>query len=268
MAYLKIDFFSEVLNKSMQMAVILPERDSPDARLFGYKSIGVKDKDKIPVLYLLHGMTDNYSTWLRNTAIERYASERGMAIVLPDCYLGWYTDMEVGYKYFTFLSEELPNIIAKLLPCISEKREDTFIAGNSMGAYGAVKIALKCPDRYMAAGGFSGGYDVTDHILSVGLGYPDHYWSDIFGKPENVGKEDISTIAEEMSHKKGPKPHLYIWCGLEDWLLYQNHKVKDQLNSAGYDFTYCESKGSHSWADWDHQIEKFMDWTKSIREED
>lgn len=63
---------------------------------------------------------------------------------------GFYTDMAEGYRYWTMLSEELPQIVGNLFP-ISRRREDTFAAGLSMGGYGALKLALRCPDRFAGA---------------------------------------------------------------------------------------------------------------------
>ena len=93
MALIHVDFFSEVLEMSSQIDVILPQKTRGQ--------IGVKNLDeteKYPVLYLLHGMTDNQTTWQRNTSIERYATERGIAVVMPTCHLGWYTDMHIGFR--------------------------------------------------------------------------------------------------------------------------------------------------------------------------
>ena len=103
MALIHVDFFSEVLGMSSQMEVILPQQTE------GQIGIGhVEKQNKYPVLYLLHGMTDNQTIWTRNTSIERYAAEHGIAVVMPNAHLGWYTDMQYGFDYFTFFSEELP----------------------------------------------------------------------------------------------------------------------------------------------------------------
>ena len=88
---------------SSQLDVILPQKT--------HSEIGIssaKKRDRYPVLYLLHGMTDNQTTWQRNTSIERYASEKGIAVVMPTCHLGWYTDMECGFRYYTDIAEEVP----------------------------------------------------------------------------------------------------------------------------------------------------------------
>jgi putative tributyrin esterase len=128
MALLQVSFFSNTLGMSMQMNVILPQQDH---------------NEKIPVLYLLHGMSDDHTAWIKNTAIERYVSDRNLAVIMPSTHLGWYTDMAHGNKYWTFISEELPKITQSFFKHLSDQREDNFVAGLSMGGYGALKMGLK-----------------------------------------------------------------------------------------------------------------------------
>lgn len=97
------------------------------------------------MLYLLHGLSDNHSCWLRRTAVDRYAEEYGIAVVMPEVQRSFYCDMAHGPAYFTYIADELPQICQRLFR-LSDKREDTFIAGNSMGGYGALKAALSRPE--------------------------------------------------------------------------------------------------------------------------
>ena len=153
MALIHVDFFSEVLGMSSQMEVILPQQTE------GQIGIGhVEKQNKYPVLYLLHGMTDNQTIWTRNTSIERYAAEHGIAVVMPNAHLGWYTDMQYGFDYFTFFSEELPTLCERFFPCISNDPKDRFVTGNSMGGYGAFKLGLTCPEKYAGIASLSGGF--------------------------------------------------------------------------------------------------------------
>ena len=127
MALLHVDFFSEVLEKCMNMDVILPQNTT--------SQIGMKGNagtEKYKTVYLLHGMSDDQTTWQRRTSIERYVSEYGIAVVMPDAGLGFYTDTKYGLPYWTFFSEELPKICREFFPQMSEKREDTLAAGLSM----------------------------------------------------------------------------------------------------------------------------------------
>ena len=128
MALLHTDFFSCELGMGVQMDVILPQRDM--------RQIGVESKTKpgkYPTLYLLHGLSDDHTIWQRYTSIERYVSALGIAVVMPCTHRSWYTDTYTGMKYWTYISQELPEICRDFFPNMSDKREDTWAAGLSMG---------------------------------------------------------------------------------------------------------------------------------------
>ena len=162
MALLHVDFFSDVLGMCQQMDVILPEQTHGQIGMEG-----VRGEGKYPVLYLLHGMSDDHTIWQRRTSIERYASDYGIAVVMPTTQLGWYTDMHIGYKWWTYISKELPAICRSFFPYMSDKREDTFAAGLSMGGYGALKCGLLAPDTFGAVASLSGGVDAIDCAKDV-----------------------------------------------------------------------------------------------------
>lgn len=259
MALIHVDFFSEVLEMSSQMDVILPQKTRGQ--------IGVTNLDetkKYPVLYLLHGMTDNQTTWQRNTSIERYATERGIAVVMPTCHLGWYTDMHIGFKYYTYIARELPSLCARFFPGISRDRRDTFIAGNSMGGYGAFKIALHNPDRFAAAASLSGGMDAAETVRKEADTFYPTLWEDIFGPADAVpgSIHDLFAVSQKLAETtpKEKLPSLYMWCGFDDFLYGQNTRMRDHLNRCGYRLTYKETPGDHCWKDWDREIQDILDW--------
>ncbi len=263
MALIHVDFFSEVLEMSSQIDVILPQKTRGQ--------IGVKNLDeteKYPVLYLLHGMTDNQTTWQRNTSIERYATERGIAVVMPTCHLGWYTDMHIGFRYYTYVAKELPSICARFFPGISQERRDTFIAGNSMGGYGAFKIALHNPDKFAAAASLSGGLDAASTVHSGTDSFYPTLWEDIFGPADTVpgSIHDLFAVSKKLAESNSPEiPSLYMWCGLDDFLYDHNIRMRDHLNQNGFRLTYKETPGDHCWKDWDREIQYILDWFLSVR---
>ncbi len=136
---------------AVSVSVVLPQ---PAQREIGMNAVASGEEH--PVLWLLHGASDDHTTWLRRTSIERYASERGLAVVMPNAHLSSYANMAHGGRFYDFVSDELPRLMREFLP-LSAKREDNFIAGNSMGGYGAMKIGVNHPDRYAAIGCFSAG---------------------------------------------------------------------------------------------------------------
>src|SRR6478609_11942097 len=155
MAHLRCDFYSEALGLSTAMTVILPQQTSTQIGMTGAAAAGPP-----PVLYLLHGLSDDDTIWLRRTSIERYVAELGLAVVMPQVHRSFYTDEAYGGRYWTFLSEELPALVSSFFR-VSERREDTFVAGLSMGGYGALKWALREPARFAAAASMSGAVDVA-----------------------------------------------------------------------------------------------------------
>src|SRR5919199_4817483 len=155
MALLRCDFFSDALSLSTSMTVILPQQTSTQIGL-----VGAVGDEPPPVLYLLHGLSDDDTIWLRRTSIERYVAPLGLAVVMPQVHRSFYRDEAYGGKYWTFVSEELPELVRRFFR-VSQTRDDTFVAGLSMGGYGALKLALRQPERFAAAASLSGALDVV-----------------------------------------------------------------------------------------------------------
>lgn len=136
MAILELNFKSVCLAMQTSVTVILPETDA-----LYHGSI-----PKYKTLYILHGLSNNHTTYVRNTNIERYATEKGLAVVMPAADHSFYSNMVHGRDFFEFVSTELPHVMKNWFP-LSDKKEDTFIAGHSMGGYGAFKVALTFPEN-------------------------------------------------------------------------------------------------------------------------
>jgi S-formylglutathione hydrolase FrmB len=162
MAFLDVHAFSDALRMQVSFHVLLPQQTTQE--------IGVhlgKQRVSHPVLWLLHGLSDDHTIWLRRTSIERYAAARNLAVVMPAAGRSFYQDMVGGPAYWTFLTEELPALCRNWFP-ISGEREDNFVAGLSMGGYGALRMALACPGRYAAAASLSGALDLPRRLREAG----------------------------------------------------------------------------------------------------
>lgn len=262
MALLHMTIASDALMQNVDVDVILPE-DTP-----GLIGMGGKAKNTYPTLYLLHGMSDDHTIWQRRTSIERYVADLNLAVVMPSIDLSWYTDMYYGPKYWTFMTEELPRICRSFFPRMSDKREDTYVAGLSMGGYGALKCALRAPKVFSWAAGLSSGTDPEALFDNADLGGK-QYWTDVFGpeKKFNHSFNDLFAAAEELKKSKQPKPHLYMWCGTEDFLYEQNIKMRDHLKKLKFDLLYEESPGTHAWEYWDSKIQDVLKWLPIGKEE-
>ena len=158
MALLDISLFSDTLQNDVSLTIFYPQRcdRSPEIPEGPYK-----------VLYLLHGLKQNEQSYMRNSALERYVQNLPLVVVMPSVGRSFYTDQERGYPYFTFLTEEIPRFLSSVFT-ISTKREDTFIAGLSMGGYGAFKAALTRPDLYSRAASMSGALDLVSLYSRIG----------------------------------------------------------------------------------------------------
>jgi len=256
MALMHVQFFSNVLGVSCAMDVIIPEQN------VGIGLAGTADAaagQPLPVLYLLHGLSDDHTIWQRRTSIERYAAGRNLAVVMPAVNRSFYSDQKYGYRYWTFISEELPALVCQFFH-VSDRREDTFAAGLSMGGYGALKLGLRRPDRFAAVASLSGAVDLTDFIESPERG---HEGRMIFG---SVGEyrgsdDDLTALAVKTAAGSGPKPRIYMACGTADFLYRDNLAFKPQLERLGYDLTWSEKPGAtHEWGYWDEMIQKVLDW--------
>ncbi|TDF94128.1 alpha/beta hydrolase [Paenibacillus piri] len=252
MAFIDCHFFSESLGISTSMYVILPQ---PTTRQIGMETRAVKEKH--PTLYLLHGLSDDHTIWMRRTSIERYAAEYGIAVVMPTVNRSFYTDMEQGYAYWTFISEELPAVAGSFFP-LSGEREDTFAAGLSMGGYGALKLALSCPERFAAGASLSGATDIVNLVQEWQTAEFQH----IFGDLTKIrgSRNDLFHLAEEMARSDGTKPRLYQCCGTEDFLYQDNVRFREHCRSLKVELTYEEEPGSHEWGYWDRKIQAVLQW--------
>ncbi len=251
MALIHCDFFSEVLGISTSMYVILPQATNTQIGMQGKTHTG-----KHPVLYLLHGLSDDHTIWLRRTSIERYVAHLGIAVVMPAVNRSFYTDMTCGYRYWTFISEELP-MLARSFFHLSDAREDNFVAGLSMGGYGAFKLGLRCPDKFCAAASLSGCFELSnlDADLHGEL-------QNIFGDSKKMkgSENDLFYLAEALAGSEGLKPKLYQCCGTEDSLNKENQKFFNFCRKLPLDLTYEEEPGEHEWGYWDLKIRRVLEW--------
>ena len=251
MAFINLKFYSEVLGRQTEVDVIVPQKSTQGA-------IGIENNanaERYKVLLLLHGLSDDKSIWTRYTSVERYAAQYGIAIVCPSAEKSFYTDMYYGDKYYTHISQEVLQIVRQFLP-ISSKREDTFVAGLSMGGYGAIKIALKNPDKFVAAAGLSSVADIQ--------GFMDKHSPNLkeitFGKEEKIpDEENLFVLAEQFKDRENT-PRIYMGVGFGDFMYQENLLLKSTFENCGYDFTYRESEGTHNWQFWDEYIQYVLKW--------
>ena len=251
MAFFNIEYHSEALQMERSVNVIYPDASE-------IAPTEVDDKD-IPVLYLLHGMGGNENSWQKRTSIERLLRHTNLIVIMPSTDLAWYTNTAYGLDYYDALAKELPQVMQRFFPSMTRKREKTFIAGLSMGGYGAYKIALST-DRFSYAASFSGalGIGIDGKDITEATGGSKAYWEGVFGKLQGktVQKHLLTTLAE----KSDKKTKFYAWCGYEDFLYQSNEAAVKQLKSLGLDIDYRQDHGKHEWYYWEKQLDHFLEW--------
>jgi S-formylglutathione hydrolase FrmB len=246
----EIYFYSEVLDLRSSMYVLIPQRTLADAKN--------KRKPKYRTLYLLHGHSDDHSAWQRWTSIERYVEGLNLAVVMPAVHLSFYTDMAYGGRYWQFISEEVPNLVRDTFS-LSSKREDNYVAGLSMGGYGAYKLALTYPERFSAAASLSGALDIQGVIDPRNPRSNAAWMAEMHTVFGDLSKHDLIAVAKKVA-KSPLKPRLYQCCGTEDQLYLNNIHFRDAVRKLPLDLTYEEGPGEHNWAYWDKMIQHVLRW--------
>lgn len=242
MAVLSSRFTSKILDLSMSFQVILPQEfDEP-----------------LPVLYLLHGLSDDDHSWLDHTSLVRYASDMQLAIVMPQVHRSFYTNMVEGGDYWTFLTEELPDLVTRWFP-ISHEKDKTFVAGLSMGGYGALKWGLNYPEKFAGIASLSGATDLVE--LWKDDPSRDSEFKRLFGSIEKLqsSKNDLLYLIDQVKEQSNVPEILQI-CGTEDFLYRYNLSFSKKLTELGFDYSWIEAEGTHNWVFWDKEIQTVLEW--------
>lgn len=222
--------------------IIFPERSNDVDPLF---------EDRPKVLYLLHGLSGNEDEWTRFSKIEYYGKKYNFIIIMPRVDRSFYCNTRYRINYFDYIADELPEIMSRWLR-IDNDRDNTFIAGESMGGYGAVKIGLSRPERYAGIGALSG---VLDYDAFAKMIVSDQ-WPDM--APEEIDAlydDDTPIKLAEKAVKLKTKPKLIQLCGTEDFLYENNQNFRKHLQKIGYEHTYREGPGEHAWPYWDKAVQ-------------
>lgn len=249
MALIRCDFYSDVLETGTSMTVVLPQETRTQIGMSG----AGPGPDGPPVLYLLHGLSDDDTTWVRRTSIERYAAPLGLAVVMPAVHRSFYADEVHGARFWTFLSQELPAVVSAFFR-LSGRREDTFVAGLSMGGYGALKWALREPTRFAAVASMSGALDVAE--LSRTPERRSLFQRVFDGTP---GPPD-DLLALLRSADRSTLPPMHLSCGEQDPLLPGNRAFVRAALDLGLDPEVDVRPGEHEWGFWDTEIQRVLDW--------
>jgi putative tributyrin esterase len=249
MALIHIDHLPENIKVITPLNLIIPDPGE-------IKGVPVRDRK---ILYLLHGLSDDASAWQRFTAIELYARMYGLVVVMPSAGRSFYTDQPNKQNYFSYLMDELPRYLEEVF-AIVPKRENTLIAGLSMGGYGAFKAAFIHSEKYFAAASFSGVLSL-EHMVAALSDY--QYYDEftlLLGDLKKLpgSKHDPLVWLKQAMENKITLPRLFISCGRQDKLYPLNAYFNGECQKAGIPVEYREMDGEHTWYFWDQQIQWFL----------
>lgn len=239
MAFAQINYHSHSLQKASSFNIVFP------------------DDPGIPrpwsVFYLLHGLSDDHTIWMRRTSVERYAAGLPLAVVMPDGGRGWYTNAKEGYAHEDDLIKDVVGLVDRTFP-VKAERAGRAIGGLSMGGYGAVKLGLKHPAMFASVNSHSGAVGFLrdpERARQLSPEFPR-----IFGDEPAGGPEDPFAIVETLDH--GVLPALRLDCGTADFLLDQNRAFHAHLEKMNVPHEYQEFPGGHDWAYWDEHVREAL----------
>ncbi len=283
MALISVDYFSSALMRTTTLEVILPFDDQGDAYATDSamrREGGTLEKDlktwearpyparraPFKTLFLLHGISGNHADWISETRIRHWAESRGVAVVMPSGYNAFYLDQpEVHNYYGRFVGQELVEVARTMFP-LSCHREDTFIGGISMGAYGALRNGLKYCETFGAIVGLSSAMiiDSFDKVISSdGLFFLSRpFLEHTFGDLNHVrdSDKDPARLAADLVYCDRPRPRIFMSCGSEDPLAEPNRVLAQRMRDTGLDVTYHEMRGGHDWDFWNAALPEALDW--------
>ena len=235
MAFCDIHFWGPSIQKQSSMYVLVPDGKGP-----------------FPVLYLLHGLSDDHTTWLRRTSIERYVSGLPLMVVMPDGHRSFYINdpRAGGMAYEDHIVKDVVGFVDRAFPTIRARRGRA-IAGMSMGGFGAMMLAMRHPDMFCIACSHSGALGRfhepskdRPEVRALAAALPgDRY--------------DCHALARKLKAAR-KRLAIRIDCGTEDFLIAHNRAFHALLEKLGIPHIYEEFPGVHDWAYWDAHIRETL----------
>lgn len=223
-----------------------------------FKPKNYNEKQKPPLIYLLHGYSGNYKQWHGIMDAQKYADEYGFIIVCPDgLFNSWYINSPAkkDWQYESFFFDELfPDIIKRYKPDTSK----IFISGLSMGGHGALSLFIKHPELFASAGSTSGGVKLRDFSAKYGL-------SDLLGNPSKEDEiwDNYSVTPNIHKLQNINKPFIFD-CGSGDFFYTYNNELKQRCDELKLKATYISQPGTHNKAYWAKSIKQQFEFFKGV----
>ena len=248
------DIKSKSLQRRTSISVILPA----DNVHF------LQDREEIvpqpyKTLYLLHGLYGSDDIILANTSIQKFAEDNGIAIVIPCGDNSFYLDNKKAHAYYgEYVGQELLDITRNIFP-LSDKREDTFIAGFSMGGYGAIRNGLKYFENFSKIGMISSALiteDIVNYTDDSNVLRSKDFYESIFGNLEEI--KDSDKDPKYLIENCPDIPDIYMACGEDDFLFEKNIDFYEFLKDKNIDASFIQAPGEHTWDFCDEHLKRFI----------
>ena len=282
MALISVDYFSSSLMRTTTLEVILPVDDQGAAyatdSVMRHAGGSLEDemrawkqspyppkKAPFKTLFLLHGISGNHADWISETRIRSWAENHGIAVVMPSGYNAFYLDQpEVHNYYGRYVGQELVEVARRMFP-LSDRREDTFIGGISMGAYGALRNGLKYCETFGSVVALSSamvidGFDqiISDDLFFLSRPFLEHTFGDL--SHVRGSDKDPARLAADLVYCDRPRPRIFMSCGNQDPLAEPNRVLARRMRDTGLDVTYHEMDGGHDWDFWNAALPEALNW--------
>ena len=261
MSYFEGNYYSMALQKQVSLSIILPN----DA--ISFFTQGNKHYERAPkTLYLLHGFSENHRAWLSGSSIQEIALRYNLAVVMPCGDNSFYLNQKgTGRQYANFVGEELVNYVTKTFG-LSDKREDTFVGGLSMGGFGAIHTGVMFGDTFSKVVALSSAmiiHEIKNQKPGYSNGIADYdYYCTTFGDLEvlETSEKNPEYIMKKRKAEGKPLPPIYMAVGTEDFLIEHNREFHRFLEEEDMEVVYYESEGAHDWKFWNSYIEPAVQW--------
>lgn len=255
MSLLEINFKSQAIIRAVRVSVILPCDDD----------IACQVMPPYKTLYFLNYYSGNSSELLTTMNFRVMAQQYGIAVVIIEGDNSYYIDRPKLLANYSQYVKEIVNLTRRYLPMLSDKKEDTFIAGTSMGGWGAMYNGIKYHDIFGKIAAMSPMIHPFDVREPYNECFSDTFAEQFFGPKENYyGSEyDITKIIRE-AYGKGILPELFVCCGRQDDMTgYMVFKFVDDLKADKIPGTYVINEGVHKVTYWSPMLETLFSFLKS-----
>ena len=222
-----VRFPSTALDRRVTYSVILPDREHGPG--------------PFPVLYQLHGRTDDHRAWLEDGNLARHVAKLPLIVVLPDGETSFYADIHPLARFERYIVDDLPQHVRATFHVREGKAA---IGGLSMGGYGAIRLGLSYPERYASIFAHSSRLPSRAELprLSFCSGLDERA----------IDALDVDALAARIDPQAMPR--LAFDCGTEDHLLGDSRRFRAALERHGVPHEYAEHPGAHTWEYWDLHV--------------